>query len=383
MVAFVKYLAGSFQSLAAVKGIQLRLHSEKETILVTLDKDQMQTILSNLLVNAVKFTPENGSISLTISCSTDWQNCLDAEHYRAVVPGIGHEGPWATIAVRDSGIGIPADLISKVFEQFYQISNAESRQGKGSGIGLALVKELVLLMQGGLAVKSEQGKGAEFLVILPVSPAGALKNMEEPVVEALEIPVKVGLSESLQETTEAPNGILPDLLIIEDNADVLHYIRLCVGSNYRIRTAVNGQEGIEKALKTVPDLIISDVMMPLKDGFEVVQALKNDERTSHIPIILLTAKADLDSRIKGLERGADAYLAKPFDKEELLAYLRSLLELRRKLQARYTGGALAHEEQMKTDRTSSWKMHLYKKHRLCLKCTCKIRILMCRAFAKP
>ncbi|MCB9307929.1 MAG: helix-turn-helix domain-containing protein [Lewinellaceae bacterium] len=347
LVLFVKYLAGGLQSLSSARGLQLKVDSDTESIPVAVDKGQMQTILTNLLSNAIKFTPENGSIFMNLMCADDWQACMAPDHHRVVVPPPGQERNWAVIVVRDSGIGIAPDQVSKVFEQFYQVDNTGSRQGNGSGIGLALVKELVSLMKGALAVKSEIGKGTEFVVALPVRLTEAAGYMEIPEVQTSDEPLGTIRQPDL---SAGPGEGRPSLLLVEDNVDVLHYLKVCVEGHYRILTAMDGQKGIDMALEFVPDVIISDVMMPLKDGYEVVHTLKNDERTSHIPVVLLTARADLDSRIKGLDRGADAYLAKPFDKEELLTYLRNLIELRRKLQARYTGGVPAVERQAKIDR---------------------------------
>ncbi|MCB9317448.1 MAG: helix-turn-helix domain-containing protein [Lewinellaceae bacterium] len=354
LLAFVKYLAGSFESLAATKRIRLQVNSNLETVQVAMDKDQLQTIFSNLLSNAIKFTPENGNIDLEITYSGTWQNFLDKDFHFVAFPAQGHDDGWVIIQVRDNGIGISSDQLPNVFEHFYQINNTESRQGKGSGIGLALVKELVILMEGALAVKSQTGEGATFLVVLPVQSSNALsgtvKTDDETVAGVYEHSGKASTPNLTNEKAPDNEEDQPNLLIIEDNADVLHYLRVCVEDAYRIQTAANGQQGIDLALETVPDIIICDVMMPLKDGFEVVSTLKNDERTSHIPIILLTARADLESRIEGIERGADAYLAKPFDKTQLLVQLRKLLELRRKLQARYAAGIPANGGQPNASR---------------------------------
>ncbi|MEZ4891892.1 MAG: ATP-binding protein [Saprospiraceae bacterium] len=171
LVAFVKYLAASFHSLALSKGIQLEIESGENEIPTSLDKDHVQTILANLLSNAIKFTPKGGQIHLSIIRSNNWQIEADNHVNQILLPKDMHSNDWAIIHVRDSGIGIPEDQLLHVFDQFYQVDNPESRRGMGSGIGLALVKELLSLMGGGLTVKSDIGKGTEFTVALPIQPA--------------------------------------------------------------------------------------------------------------------------------------------------------------------------------------------------------------------
>jgi CheY-like chemotaxis protein len=187
-------------------------------------------------------------------------------------------------------------------------------------------------MGGEISVESTVGVGSTFLVKLPIR-NDELRMMHDDYASP--------------HTASAPSpqndSALPQVLLIEDNPDVVEYLRACLQEHYALDFAYNGQAGIEKALENIPDLIVSDVMMPFKDGFEVVETLKNDERTSHIPIILLTAKADVQSRLAGLRRGADAYLSKPFHQEELLVTVENLLDLRRKLQVKYQQHALAPE----------------------------------------
>ncbi|MCC6475327.1 MAG: response regulator [Burkholderiales bacterium] len=191
-------------------------------------------------------------------------------------------------------------------------------------------------------MESEVGVGSTFLVKLPIR-NDELKMMNDeyaPPNTASDMNKSSPQNDSSFNTEESGPAIhhssLPTLLLIEDNPDVVEYLTACLEDQYRLDYAYNGMAGIEKALETVPDLIVSDVMMPVKDGFEVLETLKNDERTSHIPIIMLTAKADVESRLSGLRRGADAYLAKPFNQEELTVTVDNLLELRRMLQARYS-----------------------------------------------
>ena len=321
MVSYVKYIASSFHSYAAMKDIELNFHSDMETGLMDFDRDKILNIVSNLLSNAIKFTPEGGEVEVSLSTSdlTNFQNLSNL-----------------TLTVKDTGIGIPAEQLHHIFDRFYQVDDSTTRKGEGTGIGLTLVKELVNLMGGKISVQSKEGEGTEFTVALPVTNHAPLADVEidkSPLRGHAVMPTKTAPAVQTQ------IGELPILLIVEDNADVAQYIQSCLENEYQIIHAADGQIGIDRAIETIPDIIISDVMMPNKDGFELVQALKNDERTSHIPIVLLTAKADVASKIEGLERGADAYLAKPFNQKELQVRLGKLIELRKNLQKRYLVGS--------------------------------------------
>ncbi len=322
IVAFLKYILESFHSLAEEKNISLEFRSEYGEIVLHYDPDKLQEIVSNLLSNAIKFTTEGGRVSLKAGFRSP--------------EGFGN----LLLTVTDTGVGIPPEKLPYIFDRFYQADDEATRHAEGTGIGLALTKELVKLLGGKISVTSEPGKGTAFELTLPVAGPVHVSRSKSEMTDEL------GLKEATLTSNEnAPNenAIVhpqlfrsnPILLIVEDNPDVVRYLQSFLSETYQIEVAQNGRLGIEKAIETIPDIIISDVMMPETDGFELCQTLKKDERTSHIPIILLTAKADATSRLEGLERGADAYLAKPFDKEEMLVRLRKMVELRRHLQERY------------------------------------------------
>ncbi|MEZ5042799.1 MAG: two-component regulator propeller domain-containing protein [Saprospiraceae bacterium] len=308
VVSYSQYIGESYQSLAEKKQIKLSITSNMEQLWMDMDEEMYRQILSNLLTNAIKFTAENGKISLYLE-QTDHQFALE---------------------VQDNGIGIPAEALPHIFDRFYQVDNVESRQGNGTGIGLALVKELVSVLEGKIAVESNMGRGTIFNIHFPIRRKA---DKKEEGYQHLDI--DRGQESPIFIATEEYNAALPSLLLIDDNVDVVIYIQSLLQTQYNIQTAPNGAIGIEKAIKTIPDIIISDVMMPEKDGFGVVETLKQDERTSHIPIILLTARATQEDRIKGLKFGADAYLMKPFDKAELFIRLEKLVALRQALQAHY------------------------------------------------
>ncbi|MCB0535184.1 MAG: response regulator, partial [Saprospiraceae bacterium] len=321
IVPYLRYIAGSYQPFAQSKGLQLHFLVETDSVKMDYDPDKILRIVSNLLSNAVKYTPEGGHIYLQI----DQQQATS------------HHSGKLLIRVKDTGAGIAADELPLIFDRFFQANDSMTRKGEGTGIGLALTRELVQLMQGEIEVSSEPGKGTNFLISLPITLNSPIQEsfdinmLNEPVLQSAvrdEVP-------SLTVPDAGDEAGLPSLLVVDDNPDILQFIAACLEGRYQLHFAHDGQQGIDLAIELTPDLIVSDVMMPETDGYTLCDTLKRDERTSHIPIILLTAKADLESRITGLEKGADAYLAKPFEEKELLVRLAKLLELRQKLQERY------------------------------------------------
>ncbi len=322
IVKFIRYLTESLKSYAELKGLTIHFLSEEQCLIMDFDKEKMTRIHSNLLSNAIKFTPEGGNIYVH----------LDIEK-------IGNYRLF-TMKIRDSGVGISKDNLLHIFDRFYQVDDSSTRKGEGTGIGLTLVSELIKAMDGEVKVKSIVGEGTTFSITLPITNISELvddtpdSNPSNMTMMDTTIPAPSDLTAISETGIEDPSK--PIALIVEDNADVIHYLINCLKDIYAIEIAMNGEEGIFKAIENIPDIIVSDVMMPIKDGFELCQTLKNDERTSHIPIILLTAKANIESRLEGLQRGADAYLSKPFHQEELLIILKSQLELRIKLQKRFS-----------------------------------------------
>jgi signal transduction histidine kinase/DNA-binding response OmpR family regulator/ligand-binding sensor domain-containing protein len=317
IVPYLQYVTEAFQTFANGKNLSLRFFSPFEALVMDYDEEQMKQVMTNLISNAVKFTPSGGEISVRLN----------------------RENDQFTIEVRDTGIGIAAKHLPHIFDRFYQVNDSNTREAAGTGIGLAHTQELVRLMGGTLQAESEPDKGSIFRIRLPITNQAQTpeKLNEESLVRPIFSAEKYPLSpisngdKNEQKLTLIQGDTRPQLLIIEDNPDVVIYLKTCLEGIYQIDIAYNGKIGIEKALQNIPDLIICDVMMPEKDGYQVCDTLKNDERSSHIPIILLTAKADADSRITGLKRGADAYLTKPFDKEELLVRLQMLVERQRKM----------------------------------------------------
>ena len=302
VVAYIKYIAESLNSIATAKQIELLVASQTPTIVMDYDVEKIRQICSNLLSNAIKYSTAGDEVKLNLSTIKNQNAVLD----------------YVRIEVSDTGKGIPKKDLPYIFDRFYQTDDSIAKTG-GTGIGLALTRELVQLLEGTIEVTSELEIGTTFVVQLPIHNNASL---EQP--KSFTLPKENLLPTPTTNPTNLATTALPRLLIIEDNIDVTAYLKSSLEGYYQLSFAPNGQVGIEKALAEIPDLIVSDVMMPQKDGFEVCDTLKNNKRSRHIPIVLLTAKADVESRIAGLNKGADAYLKKPFHQNELLATLNNL-----------------------------------------------------------
>jgi signal transduction histidine kinase/DNA-binding response OmpR family regulator/streptogramin lyase len=320
LVAFLRYLIESFQSLATSQQKQFHFLADRDGLLVSYDPEKIRQILTNLLSNALKYTPAFGNVYITITA-----NEL-GETSKTVVE----------LKVKDTGIGIPENQQSHIFDRFYQADNSHTHVAGGTGIGLSLTQELVKLMEGTITVKSPPvgaTRGTEFIVSIPL-----LKAEQVSLNEAAPGNIQSISPKELKtlETTDlsARNG-KPLILLVEDNVDVVAYTASCL-PDYKLSIGKDGQDGYEIAVEIIPDLIITDVMMPTVNGFDMCQNIRKDERTSHIPIIMLTARADIQSKLEGLEKGADVYLQKPFNKEELLVRIRTLLDQRKLLQEHYS-----------------------------------------------
>lgn len=311
IVLFIKYILESFHSYAKVRQVGLTYKVLPSKLIMDYDPDRIQQILSNLMTNAIKFTNEGG--------------CVEVESY---VEDSDDETNFI-IKVNDSGIGIAQEQLPFIFDRFYQVDSEIDRRVDGTGIGLAFVKELVELMNGALFVKSELDKGSEFIFSLPI------KNAAKYVVKPKEQINSSIVEKNITSIKEKSDQDAPIILIVDDNHDVREYIHSCLPSVYQIITASNGKEGIEMAIKYLPDIIVSDVMMPEVDGFEMCSAIKQDQLTNHIPIIMLTAKATNESKVEGLQFGADVYMTKPFMKKELVVRIENLLKLQTNIQEHF------------------------------------------------
>ncbi len=327
LVEFVRTMFSTFESTAQSREIRYIFQSNVSSLPTYFERDKLEKVIINLLSNAFKFTRNEGSIELTIS--KDIKN-----------PEVDKGEGLIEIRIEDNGSGIDADKLPHIFERFYQADPSSTRQQEGTGIGLALAKELVELHYGSIRATSKKGEGTAFIIHLPLGRSHL--NDTEVVIRTGYQPIDTTAVEALPDGSTLPlkgeneNGALPLVLIIDDNKDMRLYLMEVLSEDYRLAEASNGQEGLEYALEHMPDLILSDVMMPEMDGYELCQKLKTNEHTSHIPVVLLTARAGDEAKLEGLETGADDYVTKPFSAVELKARVQNLIELRQKLRERYS-----------------------------------------------
>lgn len=334
IVPFLKGIPASFENLAAQSRVRIEFTAESEDIPLYFDPEKMEEVIYNLLANALKFTSTNGTITVSVNSSPGKQK--------------GFPDGFMELSVRDTGVGIPKDQLPHIFDRFFRADGGGNQSVKGTGIGLALTKEIVNLHHGIIDVHSTEGEGTSFIIRLPLGhshlePDEIIELEQVPTdrKSPLEIAALAGTGEvepseetTADETDDTAAGAANKnvILVVEDNAEVRKYIRDPLLPLYTVKEAADGKEGMEKARAIIPDLIISDIMMPEVDGYELCDTLKKDVRTSHIPIILLTAKASEASVIEGLETGADDYITKPFNTKILMTRIRNLIELRRQLQ---------------------------------------------------
>ena len=326
LVEFVQEIYISYTQFAINKHIEYKFDYSQPEISVWIDKVQFERAVCNLISNAFKYTPEKGEISVKVNYANDGE---------------------ATVSVADTGEGIEAGEISHIFNRFYQVD--KQAEGNGFGVGLAITCEIVLLHGGNIQVKSARGKGSEFTIHLQPGKEH-LKN-----AEFISSPSKASiLSEHFtdDEVKVAPDR-LPEqdlkefsVLLIEDNPDIRTYLTDLLSPQYSIYEASNGQEGFERALELVPDIIISDIMMPVMDGITFCRKLKSDMRISHIPVILLTARTLINSIIEGFETGADEYLTKPFDERILLTRVNNLLQNRKRIREQISKEAIINPQEI-------------------------------------
>jgi len=330
ILRFSRLIISSFQLLADRKNIQYKINIPAKEYITYFDQDKLEKILTNLLSNAFKYTPEEGDVECGIEISSNGKN---------------KDQDILSIKISDSGPGIPIEMIDKIFDRFYQVEGSWQHSSGGTGIGLSLTRELVGLQHGHIRVVSTEGKGSTFTIVLPMGKEHLGKN--EYLIEDKDDLEDAGIANVVIasgafENRPAEEGGLeeqdgkPKILVVEDSEDVRGHLLDNLEDQFNMQEAVDGEEGLSLATSTIPDIIITDLMMPRMDGVELCKKIKTDERTSHIPVIMLTAKATVESRIEGLETGADAYMTKPFNMQELQTRLKSLIEQRKKLRERFS-----------------------------------------------
>jgi DNA-binding response OmpR family regulator/anti-sigma regulatory factor (Ser/Thr protein kinase) len=327
--AFVASIARTFVPLAERKAIAYDVQCAAEEAIVYADPNHLERALSNLLSNAFKFTPDGGAVRVTVS---------------------GDESS-ARITIRDSGSGIPKADLELIFDRFHRARTAGTQPG--TGIGLALAKELIALHGGAIAAESEEGFGSTFTVTLRKGRAHlASEQIDDglPVTSSSRLPgpppeflAPASPMRDVPNVAAGPEEVAEDVttvLVVDDNAEVRAYVRQHLVPRYRVLEAVNGDEGLATARRCLPDLVLSDVMMPVMDGYTLCRRLKSDPETDFLPVILLTARAEAEDKLTGLTEQADDYLTKPFDVRELLARIANIIATRRRLRERFAGAAL-------------------------------------------
>jgi len=316
--SYIRYITELFRSVAATAKISLNYTPCEPSPVIDYDPEKLMQILTNLISNALKFTQQTGRVEVSTAMT---------------------ENNQFVIRVSDNGSGIPENFLPYIFDRFFRGETGYPDITPGSGLGLALTKEVVTLLGGTIRADSVFGSGTEFVVTLPVTQTAELQSGPD----LYDIKGRMahfifnlkGRERKAPEIHQDRKAEKPMVLIVEDNEDVIHYLMSILSKNHDVIVAANGDEGLKKAIEYVPDLILTDIMMPVMDGIEMLGLVKQNPMTSHIPVVVLTAKADVASRIDGLERGADAYLAKPFNNEELQVQLRALISQRKRLQERY------------------------------------------------
>ena len=314
IVKFTEDISCSFTDIAEKKGIQFSFSSDIDSLEIYFDKDKIEKILFNLLSNAFKYTHDRGKVSVHLACNLPKENEKDGT---------------LAIEVSDTGIGIPADQQEKIFERFFQTDVPESMVNQGTGIGLAITKEFVRLHGGVITVKSEPEKGTRFTVTLPA------KKIYEPPVLSASTPALIEDKEQIIFDESQGNGKRKTIVVAEDNEDLRFYLKENLRAHYHVEEATNGKEGWEKIKLLNPDLVVSDIMMPVMDGIELAKKIKNETLTAHIPVILLTAMGSEEKQIEGFQAGVNDYITKPFTFEILATRIKNLLAQQKLLQKRF------------------------------------------------
>lgn len=309
LVRLISNLIASYDPLTSSKKISIIFNNGLQSLWIMTDRNKMEMILHNIVSNAVKFSNDGGLLQVSLALQHD----------------------QLEMSVKDDGIGISPNKLPYIFDRFYQVDSSDTRKQEGTGIGLALTKELVELMHGNITVQSEPGKGTTVVVRLPYVASAAIADADSETNITPQVP------QESETQALAESGSLPLVLIVEDNPELRAFVRSVLEDQFSIIEAANGLEGVKLARTRVPDLVITDLMMPEMDGHQVSKQLKKYEPTSHIPVLILTAKTDPGSKIEGWESGADGYISKPFEQQELIALANNLLITRRRLAEKFQG----------------------------------------------
>ena len=340
LIKFCEDILANFNVLAKKKEINLSFKCEVEVgdIETYCDWDKMEKILNNLISNSIKYTPDSGNVKVSLSFINNGiskkSNVLDVNSEIEII-------------VEDTGVGIPKNKISKIFRRFYQVEESNKSNSFGSGVGLALTKKLIDLLQGHIEVKSNLNEGSQFIVKFPVITSKTDVMRESEISSEKVIVSESGLviNENIHKEIGDSIKTLPSLLIVEDNPDMQTFLKSSLEGSYKILQAYDGVQGLKIALENIPNIIISDVMMPNMDGIQFCNEIKQNEITNHIPLILLSARASIDHKIEGLKVRADAYIPKPFDMRLLKIKIQKLIEEREFLIEKFTSKGITLDSQ--------------------------------------
>lgn len=316
IIPFIKDICFSFSELATEKSIKLTFTTYLDELQMDFDPEKMKKIITNLISNAFKFT-EKGHIDVSIGI---------AEAIRE------NENKMLSIKISDTGIGIEDKYSDKIFERFFRIENPQKGNQSGTGVGLHLVSEYVKLHNGEIQVESSVGKGSLFTVLIPINNSSFREVKNQDIIHTGEGTTNESQKQSSLPANNDDSKELPILLVVDDNKDFRDFMKSLFAGSYKVVTANDGEDAYEKVLKELPDLILCDVMMPIMDGYEFCRKVKEDIRTSHIPIILLTAKSSEENQFSGLEAGADDYISKPFNIDMLTLKISKIIERQKKNQ---------------------------------------------------
>jgi signal transduction histidine kinase/ligand-binding sensor domain-containing protein/AraC-like DNA-binding protein len=326
LVKFITDTANSFHDVSKKRNIYFGIHSMVSSLNGWFDHDKLDKILVNLLSNAFKFTSNNGEIKIIINC----KETLDGEKQEI--------SRYLELSIVDNGIGIPENELPYIFDKFYQAKSSPEISNSGTGIGLSLTKGLVELHHGTIKVESKPNHETLFVILIPIDKEAYLEDSICEIPECIDTapePIN-SIKMFAYDFDEEENNEKPQVLIVEDNDELRKYLALELKNQFHVIEAVNGQQGLEMALEMTPDLIISDILMPIKNGIELCKDIKKNLQTSHIPFVLLTAKTTVEDQIIGIETGADVYITKPFSIRFLMVQVNQIIESRQKLYSQFS-----------------------------------------------
>jgi CheY-like chemotaxis protein len=342
IVGYLKELIFSFEEIADQRSIILEYTTDVDSYVTWFDENKIEKIIYNLLSNSFKFTPDKGKILVNLHIQRKSDKSAQGESV------IQPQPEFIEITISDNGIGMPADYRNHLFERFYRVDRHDSIIRRGTGIGLALTKELVELHNGSISVESEENRGTSFVILIPAitdpTKSAEIADIIYDGKTYQDTFPKFALSddhEYIYKYSSGENEVVPDrktpvILLVEDEQAVRDFIRGNFIKKYHVYEAPDGRKGFDMIIRLDPDIVISDIIMPVMDGIEMCQKIKSDIRTSHIPVIMLTARAAIESRIESLETGADAYLEKPFSMELLEIQINNLLDSRKLLRDKFS-----------------------------------------------